>query len=108
MFTHNSIKSIYDFRKQKNLTILLKIIFNVAGAVRISFVVAILAAPFDTTTPLCKGILYPTIIANIIMQSSLGLFLLWRLRIIERKSFDLWIGGFLFIGRILTHVSNAI
>lgn len=106
MFTNNAVRSIYDFCQKKNLTILTKLVFNLAGLVRVCFVAAIAVVPFDVDTPTCKGIIYPSIIGNFFMQTSLGLFLLWRLRLIERKSYDLWIGGFLLIVRALTQVSN--
>jgi len=106
MFAHNSIVSAFYFKtRQRNLSNFLKIIFNFSGCLRNCLIFASTLLGPDVTTPLCIGVVVPTNVTQFMFLSSLTLFMIWRLRQIESKTYDSAICGFLFFGRIVVQVS---
>ncbi|CAJ0911046.1 17936_t:CDS:2, partial [Entrophospora sp. SA101] len=54
----------------------------------------------------CRGVSYTLALANITYKSSLAAFLLWRLRQIESKNLDYWLGIGLFFSRFGFHFAQ--
>ncbi|CAG8544382.1 4273_t:CDS:2 [Paraglomus occultum] len=62
----------------------------------------------DVTTSLCEGIFIPSNVSQFIFLSSLALFIIWRLRQIENKTYDSVICGVLFFGRFSVHLVQVV
>ena len=106
MFAHNFVISVFYFKaRQSTVSNILKIIFNFAGCLRLCLVFSSGMFGAHVAVAACKGVFIPMNLAQFTFLSSLALFILWRLRQIENKSYDLAIGGFLFLLRVAAHVS---
>ncbi|CAG8523472.1 3412_t:CDS:2 [Paraglomus occultum] len=61
----------------------------------------------DVTTAICRGLYIPVNVSQFAFLSSLALFILWRLRQIEHKPYDLAIGGFLYFVRVAAQLTQV-
>ncbi|CAG8545210.1 3927_t:CDS:2 [Paraglomus brasilianum] len=109
MFAHNFVISVFYFKaRQSTFSNILKIIFNFAGCLRHCFGFSSGMLGTYVSLAACKGVLYPATLAEFTFLSSLALFILWRLRQIENKSYDLAIGGFLFFARVAVQLTQVV
>ncbi|CAI2185340.1 19034_t:CDS:2, partial [Funneliformis geosporum] len=85
---------------------ILKIIFNLSGLLRELFVFGLNMLPYDIALFTCQSLSYSTGVANFCFRESLAIFLLWRLRQIEHREFDKWIGLALLCIRTIANLTQ--
>jgi len=107
VFLHNLIVSMFLYKaRQTNVSNIFKILFNFGGLIIYICEIWFLIVPTDVTLNECKAISYILMTGHIIHKSALSAFLLWRLRQIENKSLDYWIGITLFFCRFCFHFAE--
>ncbi|CAJ0746490.1 3350_t:CDS:2 [Entrophospora sp. SA101] len=104
---HNLIVSIFLYKsRQTNISNICKIMFNFGGILVFICNFWNIVVPLDVTLDECRGVSYTLALANITYKSSLAAFLLWRLRQIESKNLDYWLGIGLFFSRFGFHFAQ--
>jgi hypothetical protein len=87
---------LYKARKTK-MSNILKVIFNFGNFIRFGAVWGAYMTPAEATILQCTSLQYTATIGTVLVRTSLLVFLLWRLKQLQRSKLDTWVSIILFI-----------
>nr|CAG8575200.1 2496_t:CDS:2 [Entrophospora candida] len=107
VYFHNLIVSVFLYKaRQTNVSNIFKIVFNLGGLIIYISEIWFLIVPTDVSPEECKAVGYLLPFGHIIHKSALSGFLLWRLKQIENRTLDHWLGIALFFCRFCFHFAQ--
>ena len=101
------IQSFFMYKsRQAKVSNILKIIFNFGNVIRLGAAWGLYMTPSEATILQCTSLQYVGAVGNVLVRLSLTVFLLWRLKQLQRSKMDAWVSITLFTFRAGLGVSQ--